>query len=142
MKTIKLVLIIFIAAVTLSACKKDDKKTIPGTSEEVITTVILDISMEDMAALGNDVQLVDVRTPEEYAQGYIKNAMNVNVRETDFLENTVLLDKYKPVYVYCAMGVRSMEAAKALQAEGFTHIYNYSGGFREWANKGNTISID
>ena len=142
MKTIKLVLIIFIAAVALSACKKDDKKAIPGASKEVATAAIVDISTSGMAALGNDVQLVDVRTPEEYAQGYIKNAINVNVRGTDFLANTVLLDKSKPVYVYCAVGVRSMEAAKALQAEGFTHIYNYSGGFREWATKGNTISID
>ncbi|MCK5815479.1 MAG: rhodanese-like domain-containing protein [Flavobacteriaceae bacterium] len=142
MKIIRLVLIIFITAVTLTACKKDDKKSIPGTSEEVVKEEILDISTLEMAALENDVQLVDVRTPEEYAQGYIKNAMNVNISDPEFLANTVLLDKSKPVYVYCRVGHRSVDALKVLKAAGFIEIYNYSGGFEEWVNKGNVISMD
>jgi rhodanese-related sulfurtransferase len=86
--------------------------------------------------------LVDVRTPDEYASGYIKNAININIKDTAFLESTVLLDKSKPVYVYCMKGSRSTTAAIALKDAGFTKVYNYKGGFKEWTNNGNIISID
>ena len=140
----KIYRLIGIALIVISfvACKKEIKKELPIATETVESTIIGSISGDELKSLGNDIQLVDVRTPEEYELGYIKNAININIKDKAFLESTVLLDKSKPVYVYCMKGVRSTTAAKALEKAGFTKIYNYKGGFGEWAEKGNTISIN
>ena len=83
--------------------------------------------------LGKDVQLVDVRTPEEYESGHIDDALNFNIIDSEsFLRQIEGLDKEKPVYLYCKMGGRSNRAAKLLQNKGFVEIYDYSGGYNDW----------
>lgn len=75
------------------------------------------------------IQLVDVRTPEEYAEGRIGNAVNIDVRDSSFVSNAVgQLDKSHPVAVYCKGGVRSRNAAKQLSALGFK-VYNLDKGY-------------
>lgn len=77
-------------------------------------------------------QLVDVRTAEEYAQGHIAAARNIDIRKKSFLaEADSLLDKSKPVAVYCKGGVRSRIAAKQLLARGFM-VYNLQEGYDGW----------
>lgn len=67
-----------------------------------------------------DVQLVDVRTPEEYAEGHIPGAININVFDNDFIDEALkYLDKSKPVAVYCKSGRRSADAATKLSKNGF-----------------------
>lgn len=139
MRIIKSVLIILFVTASLISCKKDSKNNLPNSTEN---SVIQEITIDELKALKTDVQLVDVRTPNEFEDGYIKNAININVKSSDFIENTVLLDKTKPVYLYCLSGVRSAKAAKIMKKSGFTKIYNYSGGFSEWVEEGNTISMD
>ena len=73
------------------------------------------------------VQLVDVRTAEEYATGHIGNAVNINFTQ----QAKEQLDKRKPVYLYCRSGRRSSTAAKMLVAEGF-HTINLQGGIEAW----------
>lgn len=83
--------------------------------------------------IGKDVQLVDVRTTEEYEVGRIDDAVNFNVVQGDvFLEQIKTLDKSKPVYLYCKAGGRSNRAAELLKMEGFTQIFDYSGGYNDW----------
>ena len=83
-----------------------------------------------------------MRTPDEYASGYIKNAINIDIIGDDFIEGMVLLNRAKPVYVYCVKGVRSQKAAETLLDAGFSQVYNYKGGFGEWTKGGNTVSVD
>lgn len=73
--------------------------------------------------------LLDVRTPEEYAAGHLKNALNLNYNATDFATHLSKLDKNKPYLVYCAMGGRSSEAAKLMQDLGFRQVINVSEGY-------------
>lgn len=141
MKTIKL-FVVAILTISFVACKKEVKKELPKEIETVETNAIGIISTDEIKSLGNNIQLVDVRTPEEYASGYIKNAINIDIKGNDFLDGTVLLNKSKPVYVYCVKGVRSQKAAETLRDAGFTEVYNYKGGFGEWTKGGNTISMD
>ena len=149
MKIFKFVAVGLIA-LSVIACKKESKKTIeeevqkaaPVKVEEVKPQIIDEITLDQLKSLGNDIQLVDVRTPDEFAKGYIKNAINIDVKGNHFVEGTVLLDKTKPVYVYCMAGVRSARAAVVLEAAGFSKIYEYKGGFKEWAGNGNIISLD
>lgn len=80
----------------------------------------------------DDVQLVDVRTPEEYAEGHIAGAKNINVYDSDFIDTAFKsLDKSKPVAVYCRSGKRSAEAAHKLSEKGY-NVTNLNGGIIVW----------
>ena len=57
-------------------------------------------------------QLIDVRTPEEFAKGYIDGALNVDINGPDFKKHVATLDRSKPVMVYCLSGGRSSRAAE------------------------------
>ena len=82
------------------------------------------------AAISKDkVQLVDVRTPREYRQDHVENAININYFSDDFRSKFQKLDKNKPVYIYCRSGVRSNKASKILVKLGFKKIYDLKGGF-------------
>ena len=78
------------------------------------------------------VQLVDVRTPAEFKEGAIPNALNIDVNNAGFDEEIQKLDKTKPVYVYCRSGARSGQACKIMNELGFEKAYNLVGGILAW----------
>lgn len=81
----------------------------------------------------SELQLVDVRTPEEYAQGHIQGAENINFFDEDFEQQLEQkLDKEQPVYIYCRSGNRSSKAAARMEALGFKAIYDLEGGYMNW----------
>lgn len=78
------------------------------------------------------VQLVDVRTPQEYAEGHIDGALNINVQPDDFKELAQrVLSKDSTVLVYCRSGRRSLDAAEMLTTLGY-NVVNLKGGIIEW----------
>ncbi len=79
-----------------------------------------------------DVQLIDVRTPEEYNEGNIKNAKNINFFDANFKSQLTLLNKKLPVAVYCRSGGRSGRATRILKEMGFTEIYDLKDGYNIW----------
>jgi thioredoxin len=81
-------------------------------------------------------QILDVRTPEEFATDHIDNAKNINWLGSDFTAKTNSLDKSKPVYVYCKIGGRSQQAVEKLSELGFTEIVQLEGGFLKWEAAG------
>ena len=84
-----------------------------------------------------NVQLVDVRTPQEFANGHLENAKNINYNDPEFKQKIALLDKSKPIAVYCGVGGRSGKASKILVELGFKDISDLAGGMTAWtaANK-------
>ncbi len=98
---------------------------------------------EDFAKLISDtdsLQLVDVRTPEEYAEARIPTAVNIDVEDESFMANvTETLDPGKPVAVYCRTGVRSADAAKQLAKAGFA-VTNLDGGITAWIENDHTVA--
>lgn len=80
-----------------------------------------------------NAQLLDVRTPEEFAGGHLKNAVNSNVQGGQFKQYIQTLDKTKPVFVYCMSGGRSSQAAQMLARQGFAQVYNLDGGYMKWS---------
>lgn len=80
----------------------------------------------------DSVQLVDVRTPQEYAEGHIAGAININVQSDDFQSNAEKqLSKDSTILVYCRSGRRSLDAAEILTGLGFK-VINLKGGIIEW----------
>ena len=76
--------------------------------------------------------LVDVRRPEEYGQGHLSGAVNIEVTAPDFAQRTAALDKSAPTSLYCRSGARSATAAKQLAQAGFTNVHHLLGGVLDW----------
>ena len=81
---------------------------------------------------GENVFLLDVRTPEEYNEGHLKGATLINYYDNNFSEEVSKLDKNKTVYVYCRSGKRSSEAQKKMLKKGFYSVINLDGGIIAW----------
>ncbi|TNJ44528.1 rhodanese-like domain-containing protein [Tamlana fucoidanivorans] len=78
------------------------------------------------------VLVVDVRTPEEFEEGHIPNAINIDFLSKDFKPTIEKLDNKQPVYIYCRSGRRSSKSTVDFKKAGFSEIYNLQGGIQEW----------
>jgi len=77
--------------------------------------------------------ILDVRTPEEVAQGIIPNAIVIDIyKGQGFIDDIQKLDKTKTYYVYCKSGGRSGQACGVMNQLGFENAYNLIGGFTDW----------
>ncbi len=103
---------------------------VDGDSSAVYTVsvdelkIMLDSSQTDI--------IIDVRTPEETAEGMIKGAMQIDVRSNFFENHISALDKERSYVVYCRSGKRSSKAVEIMQKQGFTHLINVEGGYLAW----------
>lgn len=77
-------------------------------------------------------QIIDVRTPFEFSEGHIENAINVDYKGVDFIENISKFDKNKILLIYCRSGNRSGKASKIMDSIGFVKIYDLKGGYMNW----------
>ncbi|RTY66646.1 rhodanese-like domain-containing protein [Flavobacterium sp. GSP27] len=77
--------------------------------------------------------ILDVRTEDEFSEGYIANAINIDIHSgQDFVTEIEALDKNKKYYVYCRSGMRSAKACEIMNQLGFENAYNLIGGIIEW----------
>ena len=74
----------------------------------------------------NNVLLLDVRSEIEYSQGTIDKSINIPLNL--LIDNIDQIDPNQEIIVFCAHGVRSMQAAKILQNHGFLNVFNLTGG--------------
>lgn len=90
----------------------------------------------DKEIKADSVQLLDVRTPQEYAGGHIDGALNIDVRSDDFRRMVEKeLSKDSTILVYCRSGRRSMDAAEILTKLGYK-VVNLKGGIIGWEEDG------
>jgi rhodanese-related sulfurtransferase len=82
------------------------------------------------------VVILDVRTPAEFAEGYIEGARLIDFQSGNFENEIATLDKNATYAVYCRSGNRSGQAVKVMQDAGFTNVFNMNGGVIDWANAG------
>ena len=132
---LKLLIVTSLMSVTLSSCgqnttKKESKDSeIQSSQKQSISELISPAALNEK--LG-DIQLIDVRTSNEFNRGHIKNAMSINFYDGHFYEQMSKLDKNKEIYIYCRSGNRSGKAASKLKEQGFTKIYDLQGGIINW----------
>jgi rhodanese-related sulfurtransferase len=103
-------------------------------ANETIHIVDADAASDLIENCGEELQILDVRTKEEYALGHIPNARNINIRDSDFKDQISSLDPDVPILVYCKSGVRAKSAASILASEGFAEIYLMKAEFSSWMN--------
>jgi rhodanese-related sulfurtransferase len=82
------------------------------------------------------VVTLDVRTPGEFAEGYIEGARLIDFQSGNFENEIATLDKNATYAVYCRSGNRSGQAVKVMKDAGFSNVFNMNGGVIEWANAG------
>ncbi len=129
----KLIFIVFLASlVNMASCQSS------GGPHGTIKQNISVNDFDNKLSAGN-VQLIDVRTPEEYAQGHLKNAVNLNYNSDDFEKQIAKLDKTRPVMLYCLSGGRSGKAAGKMEDMGFAEVYNMDGGIMKWNSAGKPL---
>ncbi|MDY5969231.1 MAG: rhodanese-like domain-containing protein [Bacteroidales bacterium] len=131
------------ATLSLASCgcnRRSVAQATEGVVPELKSEKVNLLSVEAFADLVTygDVQLVDVRTPEEYAEGYLKGAMNFDFRSKGFLNMIHRLDKTRTVAVYCRSGNRSAAAAQQLHREGF-RVADMQGGIMAWQKAGKPV---
>lgn len=80
--------------------------------------------------------ILDVRTQREVAQGYIPQAIILDMYRSDFEDQLKLLPRDRPIFVYCASGFRSLQTSKILQKNGYKEIYNLHLGIIDWHQNG------
>lgn len=108
--------------------------TLAGCSDKNIQTV--DATQFEQLVQAGKVQLLDVRTAGEYAEGFIPGAVNIDVNQSDFVEKAEQqLGKDRPVAVYCRSGHRSMMGAQQL-VKAHYKVINLDGGIIAWSAAG------
>lgn len=83
-------------------------------------------------------EILDVRTPDEFNEGYIEGAKLINIQDTSkFMEEIEKLPKDKDYYVYCRSGKRSGMACQLMNKAGIENAYNLEGGILDWTGEVN-----
>lgn len=116
---------IFILALIFNSCSKSNSNK--GSSD--LSAVEFSDKIKELP----DAPVIDVRTPEEFSKGHLKNAKNIVLAGNDFEKQISTLDKSKPVFVYCLSGNRSSSAASIMRSEGFKEVYELNGGILKWS---------
>lgn len=123
---IRRVIFSIVFSVILVSCATDTSLSLNSVSAEEFSRI-----MEEE----NGVQVLDVRTESEYLKGHLPNALNINIRDTAFHSRVLeLLEKDRPVAVYCRSGNRSKVAGAILVDMGY-EVYELNSGVVGWTGK-------
>lgn len=98
-------------------------------------TEVVNVSPEKASTLlsgGKSPTVIDVRTADEFAEGHIKGAVNIDVKAPDFGAKVAKLDKKKSYLIHCRSGTRSSRALKTFEKLGFEHMYHLDKGMLSW----------
>jgi rhodanese-related sulfurtransferase len=120
----KKVIVLIAAALLLAGCSSSSSAN--------------NLSVDEFSAKAAEpgVVTLDVRTPGEFAEGYIEGARLIDFQSGNFENEIASLDKNATYAVYCRSGNRSGQAVKVMQDAGFTNVFNMNGGVIDWANAG------
>lgn len=134
--------LIVILALAVTACGNSKNKASEATS--LSTTVntptpsVITLSQNDLAAKMSEesVVVIDVRTPSEVSEGYIKGAHQfIDINGSSFETEIGKLDKSKTYIMYCRSGGRSSRAADYMVNNGFSKVYNLAGGITSYTGE-------
>ena len=128
----KSLLFVLLPALFLSGCKQSSTPPVG----------IKDVSAQeaaDLIASKSNLVVLDIRTPEEFAAGHIKDARLINFREESFATEIAKLDRATPYLVHCASGNRSGQSLATFRELGFTELYHLENGFKGWQSAGEPV---
>lgn len=115
-----------------SSAKSDTQEAAAASNPEDPSARFLDKEKFASAIKKRGAVVVDVRMPEEFEQGHIENAININFFDPEFKYKLLDLDKSKTYYLYCKNETRSKMSMKFMMDNDFKDVYVLKGGYQEW----------
>ena len=122
-----------------SPSSSEASKAATASSSTTAGGSVVTLTVQEFAAQRSKGTLLDVRTAGEVAQGKIEGAQVIDFYSPDFLDQVSQISKDKEVYLYCAVGARSEEAARLLVQQGYTKVYHLQGGIQGWSQEGMAV---
>ncbi|WP_228850844.1 rhodanese-like domain-containing protein [Aegicerativicinus sediminis] len=93
---------------------------------------------KERISTADTLQLIDVRTAEEFNEGHIDHAQNIDFfQEEEFRNYFANYDREEPLFIYCRSGNRSQKAASILKEMGFEHLFDLKNGYTAWSENDN-----
>ena len=124
---------LFMAVLTIStACKQGDANSSDtAINDDEVKKLDKDQFTKEMNRSGS--VLIDVRLPQEFEQGHIEGAININFFDPQFKYKLLELDREKSYYLYDKKESKSFRAMKFMEDNGFTKVRMLKGGYEEWS---------
>jgi rhodanese-related sulfurtransferase len=123
----KFVLAVALAGVLLTSCQTNQVEKVTTTEEiQKIISSLNNVKQIDLTDPNN--VLIDVRTPEEYAEGHVPGAINLNVKDDNFGKRVSELDSTKNYYIYCRSGVRAKSAELIMLENNLNKVHTFQDG--------------
>jgi len=119
-----------IGVILTGGCVRDETATIEDITPQEAFTLIQNNQNNP------DFVIIDVRTPEEFAEEHIENATNMDFYSETFRDELNNLDKNKTYLIYCKVGGRSGSALDIMAELNFKEAYNILGGINQWKAEG------
>uniref|UniRef100_UPI004047B93F rhodanese-like domain-containing protein n=1 Tax=Algoriphagus sp. TaxID=1872435 RepID=UPI004047B93F len=122
----------------LYACQPSSKTESSNTANptQTASNSFVTLTAQEFATKSPTGTVIDVRTSGEIAQGKIEGAVELDYYRGDFMDQVSQISKDQEVYLYCAVGARSEEAARMLIQQGYTRVYHLQGGIQAWSQEG------
>uniref|UniRef100_UPI004047C264 rhodanese-like domain-containing protein n=1 Tax=Algoriphagus sp. TaxID=1872435 RepID=UPI004047C264 len=122
----------------LYACQPSSKTESSNTANptQTASNSFVTLTAQEFATKSPTGTVIDVRTQGEIAQGKIEGAVELDYYRGDFMDQVSQISKDQEVYLYCAVGARSEEAARMLIQQGYTRVYHLQGGIQAWYQEG------
>ena len=119
-----------IATVLIMSCSEAQNKNVKSESMGIVEVIDAKSFQDKMG--DSLIQIIDVRTPDEFAGGSIPGSINIDYYASDFSEKISELNKQTETLIYCHSGGRSGKASKIMNELGFKEVYDLKGGFSNW----------
>ncbi len=128
----KLVMLLAALSLIVSACS--DSQTVEATG------LVDSDRAEELIESVDDLVVLDVRTPEEFAAGVLPGAILIDINNPSFTDEVSQLDTDLPYLVYCRSGNRSARAVEIMDDLGFGEIYELADGVQAWVGSGRQLT--
>ena len=134
-----LLAVLLTAGLVLAGCSQSTPGAVDQVIKDITPQAAFDLIQQEE---GNpDFAILDVRTPEEVADGYIEGAVNIDFYEDDFRDQLDRLDRDKTYVIYCRSGGRSGSARDTMRELGFAEVHNILGGMNDWRAAGLPVAV-
>ncbi len=118
----------------LASCQTNQVDNVASIEDvQEITTTLNNVNQIDF--LSDTNVLIDVRTPEEYAEGHVPGAINLNVKDDNFAKKVSELDSTKNYYIYCRSGVRAKSAEAIMLENNLKKIHTFQDGMMTYTGE-------
>jgi rhodanese-related sulfurtransferase len=126
--------LVVVGLASVGSLAADEKKApTAGETAKAKEKLVTPDEAEKLLKENPGVTVLDVRTPEEFAEGHIKGAVNADINGDDFEKKIAALDQSKPVLIHCQAGGRSSRAIEEMGGKvKFPQIYHLKSGFKGW----------